>query len=105
MTRKQVLEILDNKSGFVKYYLDSGVEYVHFSSKTGKASVVFYIAYECDFVYLLVIDSKKERIIVSNMIYFENIKYFTIEDDGLFELKDDEIKINFNYDTMIYAEK
>ena len=101
MTRKEVLEILDN-SGFLKIYADYGITYRHISSVEGTVSAEFYISDKHNSVCLIVFDTTKHRPIANNVIAFQDIKEFTI-DSNFVDSK--VIRISLNYPNEYYIEK
>ena len=98
MTRKEVLEILDN-SDFTKKESEKAIVYTRLSSVTKLNSAMFYVSKESDHIIITVYSSLRT---VSEVIFnFRDIKDFKID----YEYFDDVIRISFNYDIVNFAEK
>ena len=101
MTRKEVLEILDN-SGFIKTYSEYGVNYTHVSSVEGTVSADFFISHKHNSICLLVFDTTKRRPVANTVMAFQDIKDFEINSN----FADDKIiKISLNYPNEYFVEK
>ena len=101
MTRKEVLEILNN-SGFTKTYSEYGVNYTHVSSIEGTVSADFFISNKHDSICVLVFDTTKRRPVANNIILFQDIKDFTIDSNFI---DDKIIKVSLNYPNEYFIEK